>query len=217
MPVAFVNGDAGSAGSGGSANVTFAYTCGSGSDRLLTIQLWASATVNFVNYNGQGLTFHASGGSMGMWRRVAPATGSNTVQINMSNYQQALWSIADWTGVDQTTPLGTQVTASGSSTTPAVASVTCPPGGAVWGGMYAEYAVAPGTITATSGTLAGWTRDAANGRRKAGGYRLTTGTLAWSQTPSTSWSAQAVPINAAVSFTAKLPELHLQAVRRSVL
>lgn len=219
MPVALNNGTAAAWSSGGSTTVTFSYSCSSGSGRLLLVQTHvASGSVTSVTYAGAGLTSHATGGSMTLWRKTAPASGADNIVTTIGTYNQALFSVSDWTGVDQTTPLGTQVTATGTSTTPATGSVTCPANGAVWGGMYADYSTSPGTISAGSGTtLLGWVRESANGRRKAGGYRFNTGTISFSQSPSTVWGAQAVPINPSVSFTAKLPEIHLQAVQRSVI
>jgi len=219
MPVAVNTGSAANGNSGGSTTVTFSYTAGSGSERLLLVQTRvASGSVTSVTYAGAGLTSHATGGGMTIWRKTAPASGANNVVVTIGTYNQLIASTSDWTGVDQTTPLGTQVSATGTSTTPATGSVTCPANGAVWGGMYAEYSTSPGTISAGSGTtLLGWVRESANGRRKAGGYRFNTGTISFSQVSSTAWGAQAIPINPSVSFTAKLPEIHLQAVQRSVI
>lgn len=215
MAVSLLSGTSGN-GSTSGVNVTFAFTGSSGSDRLLSLQIRASTTVNWVTYAGAGLTLHSTGGNMTMWRKTAPATGSQNVVINMTNYQQAMWTIADWSGVDQTTPMGTQVTATGTSTTASTGSVTCPAGGVVFGGCEMGYSTAPGTVTITSGTSLGWSRESANGRRKAGGYRTTTGALSFSHN-NVAWGAQAVPINPSVSFTAKLPQVYSQAVKGSVI
>lgn len=219
MAVALGNGFASSGSSGGSSTITVSYTSNSGSDRLLLVQTYSTgAATTAVSYAGAGLTNYASGGSMVLWRKTAPATGTNNVVMTCGAYNTILWSFSDWNGVDQTTPLGTQVTGSGTSTTPASGSVTCPANGAVWGGLYAAYAVSPGTISAGSGTtLLGWARNGANGFRKAGGYRFNTGTISFSQTPSTNWGVQAVPINPSVSFTAKLPKVYSQAIQGSVI
>ena len=222
MAVALGTGSfTGSAGNGPVSSFTFSYTCNTGSDRLLMIQFQSTGTISSVTFNGAGLTNAGTGGGMTMWRRVAPFAGAANVQVFLTLYSQTMYSASDWTGADQTTPLGTQVSATGSSSSAATASVTCPTDGAIFGGCGSTaYSSAPGTITAGSGTtLLGWGRSGANGHTKAGGYRLNTGTLSWSLSASMSWGAQAFPINAAggATFTAKLPELHLQAVRRSVL
>lgn len=221
MPVALGTGSfTGSAGNGASSSFSFSYTSNSGSDRLLLAQFESTGTVSSVTFNGSSLTNVGTGGGMTMWSMVAPFAGTANVQVFLTLYSQTMYSASDWTGVDQTTPLGSQVSATGSSSSPATASITCPAGGAIFGGCGStSYTTSPGTITAGSGTtLLGWGRSGSNGHTKAGGYRLNSGVMSWSLSASMSWGAQAFPINAAGgSFTAKLPELHLQAVRRSVL
>lgn len=218
MPVAFNNGTTNGAGTGGSSGVTFSYAGGSGADRLLLVQTRGTATVTAVAHNGKSLTSAATGGGMTMWRRVAQDTGTRNIYIELGTYQSVLWSVSDWTGVDQTTPLGSQVTATGSSSSAATGSITCPADGAIFGGVQNDYTVGGGTATAGSGTtLVGAFRTAGNGWGKAGGRRASTGTLSWNLAGSTSWGVQGFPINPTVSFTAKLPSVYSQAIQGSVI
>jgi len=125
-----------------------------------------------------------------------------------------MWNVANFTGVDQVTPLGSQVASSGAGSAPTTGSITVPTDGMAWGGMITGYTTTV-TPTITAGTMASWIKS--SGQIKAGGYRSTTGSLSWSLTSAPNWWAQGFPINPSVSFTAKLPEIHLQAVQRSVI
>lgn len=218
MPVAHVATTNGSGPTLGSGSVTFSYTSGSGSDRLLLVQV-SLFGVTSVTYAGASLTNVGAGvGSMSMWRKTAPAAGANNVVISGPLYNYLMYTVSDWTGVDQTTPLGSQVGATGSSSSPSTGSITCPANGFVAGGVRSGYSTAPGTITAGSGTtLTSFIRETANGTTKADGRRSNTGALSWTLSTSRSWEAQGFPINPSVSFTAKLPEIHLQAVQGSVI
>ena len=175
--------------------VSFAYSCSAGSNRLLLSQTRSSAvSVSSGTYAGAALTNVGSVGGIIMWRKIAPATGSNTLAFTLSSYGRTHASTSDWTGVDQTTPLGTAVTATGTSVTPATASVTCPTDGAIFGGEYSAYTTAGAPTAGAGTTLEGAEREGAGGTTKAGGRRSTTGTISFSIASSAAWEAQAFPI-----------------------
>lgn len=222
MAVALNNGFSANLGSsGGGTTLTLSYgSVSSGSDRLLAVLVRSfSSDPSSVTYSGASLTKHATSGGMSLWYKTAQATGTNNLVFTVGTYVSLITSHVNATGVDQTTPFGTLAAGTGTSSSPASGSATLPSGGgAIWGGMWAGYSTSPGTVTAGSGTtLFGWVREGANGNRKASGYRTTTGALNFSLTNSPSWGATAVPINPAVSFKAKLPQVYSQAIQGSVI
>jgi hypothetical protein len=108
----------------------------SGSNRLLLVMVqWNqpsnSETVSSVTYGGTALTQVGSnviaGGSgldrcTALFRLIAPTTGTATVVVTMSTSLTFLASAVSFTGVDQTTPLGTPSTA--TTTTAATLQTT---------------------------------------------------------------------------------------------
>lgn len=151
--------------------------------------------VTSVTHNGDSLTFVATVGAVEIWRRVAPDTGSANVVVNISGGgNRVFYAFSSWSGVDQTTPEGTAVTATGTSATPSTGSVTCPTDGAVLGVLYHFYSGADATNTA--GTLIGNSRDG-NGVTFAHAYRTTTGAVSWGNLENYAWEAIGIPINAA--------------------
>jgi hypothetical protein len=111
-----------------------AFTIGSGSDRILMVGVLSGAgspvdpsAVKWGGSGGASLTQVGSTVNVGsfvkvsLWRLVNPASGSNTVHVTWGSAQdeRALVAAA-YTGVDQTTPLGTPATATGTNTTPTV-------------------------------------------------------------------------------------------------
>ena len=110
---------------------TFAHDSGTGDNRLLIVKVNSTAAVSAVTYAGVALTntdgaasamtvTNATSGSItSIWKLVAPASGTNNVVVTVSS--SYLYVIAEtWTGVHQTTPLGTFGSATGNDTTPTV-------------------------------------------------------------------------------------------------
>jgi hypothetical protein len=200
MAVAFNNSDA--QRTSGGTSITYSFTCSSGTDRFFIVSATddgiANPPITSVTYNSVGLTaVSGTQPEVEMYQLVAPATGANNLTWNLSSYSFLHTAISDWTGVDQSTPLGTVVTNAGTSAAPTSGSVTCPSNGAVWGSEFSGYTTA-GTPTAGAGTtLASAYRSGAGGRTGAGGYRLDTGALNWNIPSSAGWFAQGIPINAA--------------------
>ncbi len=126
VPLAF---DATSSTSGSSTSFTFSHTTGTGADRLLLVGVSMRAGaehVNSVTYAGNSLTLvgaqsNGANTRMEIWRLVNPPTAANNVVVTLSASGRAVIGAATFTGVDQTTPLGTFASATGSSTTPSVA------------------------------------------------------------------------------------------------
>lgn len=183
---------------GNGTTVSFSYTCSAGADRLLMVGTVCAGgqTFNSGTYATVALTNVDSISNMKSWRKVGPATGANTLSFSMSAYATMNEvGVSDYTGVDQTTPLGTVSKTTGTSTTPATASMTVPTDGMLWGIEQSAYTTS-GTPTAGSGTtLIGALREGAGGTTMAQGRRATTGTISFVIASSTSWKVIGYPIN----------------------
>ncbi len=191
MPVAFVNSAAGQTANG--TSVSFTYTSGSGSDRALLVGGYSTDTINSATFDGVSMTA-VSGGASGPVHTFAlanPAIGAKTLAFALSAYNSVRYAAADFTGVDQATPVGTGVNGTGTAATVTTASVTVPSGGMAWGYGHHNYTPA---LTINSGSLASVATGF--GGSWAGAYRSTTGALAWNSSGGGSWIAIGVPINA---------------------
>ena len=120
--------DAATTGTAANAgSLTFSHSVGAaGTNRLLIVAVSIdNRTVSGVTYNGVAMTSvgSATNGKQisHMWRLIAPATGANNVVVTLSGGGDDIIAVAtSYTGVDQTTPLGTPATATGTSTTASV-------------------------------------------------------------------------------------------------
>lgn len=198
---------------GAGTSVSFSYACSSGANRLFLCgtRTTSGQTFDSGTYAGSALTNRTNSGVLKTWSITAPATGSNTVSFTMSAYSTGNHvGIADFTGVDQTTPLGTASSATGTSGTASTASITCPSGGMNWGIEANDY-VSSGTPTAGSGTtLAGAFREGSGGTGMAGGYRSNTGAINLVPGGAPAWRIVGYPINA-------VPSVSLTLKRRTLL
>ena len=188
---------------GANTTISFTYTSGSGSDRLLIAGGKApSESISSVSYAGAALTSGATAvARAGIFYKAGQATGGNTLSFVLSGYDTFLYSVADFTGADQTTPVGTGVTASGTGTAVSTGSVTVPTDGMSWG--FGHHAYASVNMTIVSGTLT-CAASGTGGRRIAGAYSASTGALAWTANASYAWEALALPINAVAGADAIL-------------
>lgn len=108
------------------------HTVGSGSDRLVTIDLqWfsgASSTIATVTVGGVSATNvgHASGSCAGYycgvssWRFVAPPSGLVAIAVTASAIANINLISTSYEGVDQAIPIGTAQTTSGTSSAPSL-------------------------------------------------------------------------------------------------
>jgi hypothetical protein len=119
---------------------TSTHTC-SGSNRYLIVivHIDSSSSVTSVTYNGVSLALiqaqnpPGSFGRTEMWGLVAPATGSNTVSVNVGANPRIV-SIISFNSVNQSTPTGTPVSAQGA-TTPATVTASSATGEIVVAGI----------------------------------------------------------------------------------
>ena len=189
-------------------SIDISYASGSGADRLLLVQTTAFAhNVTGVNYAGNALTFDDDNSGQKLWHIVAPTPGTNTLNVVLSAYAGISYEASDWSGVDQTTPIGTVVKTTGTSSTPSTGTITCPSGGAIFGSEFSGY-TGSGSISASGGTtLTHSGRSGSNGFTAGGGYRASTGDISFTLPGSAAWRAQGVPINAAAGGDVTAPTL----------
>jgi prepilin-type N-terminal cleavage/methylation domain-containing protein len=174
--------------------MTVAHTTGSGSDRLMLVAISYNnnddETVTGVTYNGTALTQvgernNGNDAQVYIYILVAPDTGTHNVVINFSSAldEGAIAGVMTFTGVDQTTPLGTFASAVGNDSTPATVSISSASGELVFGVVSSEYEA----LTASSGQDERWNMSISGaGTNGAGGTDAgaPTVTMSWSLDPS---------------------------------
>lgn len=195
MPVTYDNAATAFA-LGSSINFSFTVT---GTDPALIVFInedsnSVGGTVTGVTYNGVGLSDIGSSAPIRVFAKQGVSTGSNTLSISRSSYGNLGYNMASFAGVDSTTPFGTVVHNTATNSTATTGSVTCPTDGMVFGAEFSPYTSSPAP-TINSGTLTIATRSAGSGQTLAGGYRSTTGSVAWNLASSTTWRAAGTPIN----------------------
>lgn len=192
-------------------SLTFSHTTGSGSNRFMLVGIsyeddnTAGLSVTGVTYSGQALTFVGRQASAQevvceIWRLTNPPSGAANVVVSVSGSStgDSLYAGAiTYTGVNQTTPLGTLATNLNTSTT-ASATVASATNELVFGVLALDDGR---TATNTVGQTEGW-----NGRTESGddGVRAAAATktgaasttLTWTVV-SDAWSVCAVPIKPA--------------------
>lgn len=192
-------------------SLTFSHTTGSGADRFMLVGIsyeddnTAGLSVTGVTYSGQALTFVGRQASSQevvceIWRLTNPPSGAANVVVSVSGSGtgDSLYAGAiTYTGVNQSTPLGTLATNLNTSTT-ASATVASAVGELVFGVLALDDGR---TATNTAGQTERW-----NGRTESGddGVRAAAATKAGAASTtvtwtvgSDAWSVCAVPIKPA--------------------
>jgi hypothetical protein len=124
--------DATSTGTTSGATTTISHTTTATSDRLMlvgvTIRPNSGETVSSVTYNSTALSFVGAqngpaGARVEIWSLVAPDAGTHDVDVTLSagTHGGVTVGIMTFTGVDQTTALGTFASGSGDATSGSVA------------------------------------------------------------------------------------------------
>lgn len=223
MAIAFDAQSSGTRTSAG-ATLTASHTFG-GSDRAALINV-----VYFANPTQAALSLTIGGSSTGVtlvhqdpdgvngdnrrchvvYRAVAPASGAqNVVFTAAGNMEHGAIEVVSLTGVDQTTPVGTEATAEGSSTTPSVA-VSSAAGELVVdavGGFSPAGSVAVGAGQTSRVENENWGgNDAAAGMSTEDGAASVTMSWTISSAP---WSIVGVPFKPAAAGGASRPNLLL--------
>jgi len=191
------------------ASFTWSHTVGTGANRILivgvSIRNSSSQTVTSVTYAGAPLTnigVQANGDvvRIEMWRLVNPPSGTANVVVTLSGQAKAVCGATSWTGVHQTTPLGTFVSATGSTNAPTVNASSAT------NEVVQDTVAAQGTVTATvgAGQTQRWNagtsgQAAATNVRGAGSTEpgAATVTMSYSLSASASWAIGAVSLKPA--------------------
>lgn len=177
----------------------------SGSDRLLLVGVYQTAgdttTISSVTYNGVAMTevlreVEATlKVTCAIYRLIAPDTGTHDVVVTFSGtVSDCGGGSCSYTGVHQTTPLGTAVKASALSGGPATVDASSAAGEIVFGAL--------GTISIDVAVGTGvndrweYEVDGSAGHISAGGDKTGAAsvTMSWTLTTGTSWAIGAVPI-----------------------
>jgi hypothetical protein len=168
----------------------------------------ACGSATGVTYNGTSLTF-AGASTNGtvrseLWYLVAPPSGAHNVVVTAPNANAVTATSMSFTGVNQATPLGSPVSAIGTSTTPSV-STTSAVGEPLFDVVGAVGTTAPVTTGATqtvrqTNTTATGLDHVVVGSSTAPGAGATSISMSWT-IPSADWAQIAVPVKASPALT----------------
>jgi prepilin-type N-terminal cleavage/methylation domain-containing protein len=187
------------------SSMTVSHTTGSGSERLMLVGISFNPNdderVTTVTYGGTSLTevgerANGNDAMVYIYSLVAPASGTADVVITFDSAldEGAIAGVMTFTGVEQTTPLGTFASAIGNDSTPAGVNITSASGELVFGVVSSEYEA----FTASSGQNEHWNMSISGaGTNGAGGtdYGAPTVTMSWSLDPSYNhWASGGVSI-----------------------
>lgn len=196
---------------------TFAHTC-TGTNLLLVVCIeWtdtsiSGASLTSVTYNGVALTFLTSNGAgIGLneiWYLIAPSTGANNVVVTFTNIvpaegpsTNAVCGSMSFTGVDQTTPLGTPGAATANSTAPSVTITGASANNFVFDSLLVSSAnLAQPTITVNASQLQRWQTKIGGGTVRiagAGSTKASTAgavTMSWTLSAARNWATIAVEV-----------------------
>lgn len=188
-------------GSNGAGPFTWAHTC-SGTDRLLrvtTSHFDSSDTIDSITYNGVALTAVPGGSTnngqyyVTAYYLIAPDTGTHDIVVTVTGsvFDFGAGAIS-YTDAHQTTPLGTAVTATGTSTTPSV-TVSSAADELVDDGLVIIHG---GTLSVGAGQTQRWNAIAGGFIKYAGSTEggAASTTMSWSNSSSQTWAIVAVPI-----------------------
>ena len=120
--------------SAGATSLTWSHTVGSGSNRILIVDISTrhSDAVTSVTYDGLALQLIGAEGDVGneahieMWDLVAPPVGTGNIVVALNSSQTISAGAVDFFGVNQSTPLGTFASAEPTTATPSVIVSSAP-------------------------------------------------------------------------------------------
>lgn len=206
MAVAF---DAASSGSANASSLTFSHTC-SGTERLLVVITSEryNSKVTGVTYAGAPLTNYGSDVNVNIcqctfWYLLNPNTGANNIVVSQIETERLTAGGMSFTGVSQSTPLGTIVTSDGSGTSASLSVASSSVEIVVDGLCF--YSDDPDvTATVGVGQTERWAREAQSGVIAVRGHGSTeagaaTTTMSWTLTGSRSWTMVAAGVKPATT------------------
>src|SRR2546427_2692182 len=199
--------DAASSAGGSATPLTWSHTVAAGSNGLLIVGVStgdAVTTHNTVTYNTVPMTkiSEVTGASdrVSIWTLVNPATGTKSVVVTLSAATNVKGGATSWTNVNQTTPVGTAATNTGSSNFPSV-TVASAAEEVVHDTIGANADTDEGAVTADAGQTERWnirTTHTGAGSTEVGAASVT---MSWTMVKNTSWAIVGVPIKPAHVFT----------------
>jgi hypothetical protein len=177
----------------------------SGSDRLMLVGVSInndnSETVSSVTYNGVPLSLEGSvtqvdDARVEIWSLVAPSIGTHDVVITFSTqlWRSATAGVMTFTGVHQTTPLGTFVSNKALSLGPATVDVSSAANELVFDTVGCEQCT---SLTVGAGQTQRWNRVVENGSTRGAGSTepgAATVTMSWTLGSANDWAIGAIPI-----------------------
>jgi hypothetical protein len=193
-----------STGSGSNASsVIINHTTAAGSNRLMVVGISAqqpASTTTSVTYNGVNLTklnavSNASQTRVEIWYLVAPPVGNYNLTVNLLGSDNSIVGVQTFTGVNQATPFGTFVSATGASTT-ATVNASSAAGELVYGVVGWNN----GNLnTIGAGQTEYWDMQMNSSISGAGSTEAgaATVTMSWTNAGAQPWSIAAVPMRAA--------------------
>ncbi len=193
--------DANSSWSGSGSTESWSHTVAAGSNRILIVTTAAlNSQATAVTFNTAPLTLIGTridgddASRLSMWYLVNPAVGAGTVQVTFDGSgNEKVMGASSWTGVHQTTPIGSFVSNSGSGTTPSV-TVSSTAGEVV---VDAVSNIDAGTLTVDPSQTQHWkltNGDVTGGHSSEPGD--TSVTMSWTM-PSDYWAIGAVALKPA--------------------
>ncbi|MFI3186795.1 MAG: DUF4347 domain-containing protein [Methylococcaceae bacterium] len=198
------NGTVTSAQNQNTNSLTWSHTVNSGTNRVLFVELsinGVSAIANSVTYGGVSMTLVGrAGGNHGIeiWRLINPTVGTANVVASLAGATPVAGGAATFNGVNQTTPTGTFVSATGTSTTASV-TVASATGDVV---MDVQYWVNTGANIVGAGQTSQWSRTTTD-NSMLGGSTTEAGaasvTMSSAVNTSSQWEIGAVSIKAAAA------------------
>jgi hypothetical protein len=192
-----------STGTGTGSTITVSHTT-SGTNRLMLVGISGSYSsgspvISGVTYNGVALSLVGSEAESNfkiwIYKLVAPATGTHDVVVSFSTLpdQGCVVGVETFTGVDQTTPLGTFASASANTGDTPTVDVSSATGELVFDTLwsYSGY-----TATVGAGQTQQWNTTCAPYTRGSGSTEAgaSTVTMSWTISNSYHWAIGAVPI-----------------------
>jgi len=193
-------------------SLTWSHTVAVVANRFLLVSLSfrdGNVSATSVTYGGAALTLIGVQNAPGtnnrteMWYRIAPTAGTANVVVNMSASKEIVGVSVSYAGVNQSTPLGTHVCASNTSTAASVAVSSAA------GQLVVDAVTANGdanSLTAGASQTQLWNTVSANGsaaaNARSGGSTkagASSTTMSWTLGVSKPWSICAVPLLVALT------------------
>jgi len=194
------------------SSISWNHTTGTGSNRLLLVAVGVHkatglpTTVTSVTYDGAALTqvttaVYTSNPQVRtyVFRLVNPTSGTKTIVVNFAGATLSVAGAVTYTGVDQSTPIQTSNTATGSSTAPSVSVTVTGSGRWVFGHLGGHRTASAWTITEGAGQTQRWAQTGQLYKGVGSDKSVSAGSqsMSWSLDQAASFVASAVVINPA--------------------